>query len=126
MSSSPKTVAVDFDGVIHKYSQGWKDGTTYDVPMPGARVALQLLIDHGYRVVIFSTRDSIQIRDWFGCHMPEFPTRILSDHERFYNDEGIIGISRHKPVAFAYIDDRAIHFQDWPLALAELTFRARL
>jgi hypothetical protein len=123
MSSAPKTIAVDFDGVIHRYSLGWQDGTTYDTPMQDAAVSLERLMSAGYRVVVFSTRDPIQIQDWFEAHMPLFNTRILADHERFFNDQGVIGITRHKPVAFAYIDDRAIHFQTWDMALAELCFR---
>lgn len=122
-SSAPKTVAIDFDGVIHRYSEGWKDGTAYDEPMPDARASLELLLKTGYRVVIFSTRDPIQIQDWFNCRLPEFRTEIMHEHERFWNSEGIIGITRHKPVAFAYIDDRAIHFNTWPMALAELVWR---
>ena len=28
-----KTIAVDFDGVIHKYSKGWQGGEIYDEPV---------------------------------------------------------------------------------------------
>lgn len=122
-SSAPKTVAIDFDGVIHKYSEGWKDGSAYDVPMDDTRASIELLIKSGYRVVIFSTRDPIQIQAWFETHLPEFRTAIMEPHERFWNNEGIIGITRHKPVAFAYIDDRAIRFHTWQMALAELCWR---
>ena len=27
-------VAFDFDGVIHRYSKGWQDGSIYDEPFP--------------------------------------------------------------------------------------------
>lgn len=122
-SSAPKTVAIDFDGVIHRYSKGWQDGSTYDTPMPDARASIELLMKSGYCVVIFSTRDPIQIQAWFETHMPEFRTEIMQPHERFWNSQGIIGVTRHKPVAFAYIDDRAIHFNTWQMALAELVWR---
>ena len=35
-----KTIAVDFDGFIHKYSKGWHDGSIYDEPVEGAAEAL--------------------------------------------------------------------------------------
>jgi hypothetical protein len=119
----PKTVAIDFDGVIHRYSKGWQDGSAYDPPMENAKFSLSVLINAGHPVVIFSTRDPVQIQAWFETHMPEFRTQILEPHERFWNAVGIIGITRHKPAAYIYIDDRALHFQTWDLALAELRFR---
>jgi len=102
------------------------DGTAYDPPMPGAEVALRLMMDHGYRVVVHSCRDPVQIKGWFETHLPEFRTEIMSPHEKFWNMAHVIGIASHKPGAFVYIDDRAIHFQDWGLALAELDFRKKL
>src|SRR5690606_42044179 len=40
-----KTVAVDFDGVIHAYSRGWQDGSIYDEPVPGAVDGLRQLME---------------------------------------------------------------------------------
>jgi hypothetical protein len=99
-------VLVDFDGVIHRYSKGWADGTVYDDPMPGAMSRLHELVDAGYEVVIFSTRDATQIRDWLrDWHFPEYR------------------ITNVKEPAVAMIDDRAIHFRDWDSAAAELVAR---
>jgi len=97
------TVLVDFDGVIHAYSKGWHDGTAYDPPIPGAKEALQRMVDEGYEVVIFSTRDWEDIGDWLAKY--SFPD--------YY-------VTNVKQPAVAQIDDRAIRFTDWGQAIADL------
>ena len=99
-------VLVDFDGVIHRYSRGWADGTAYDEPMPGAREALERLTAQGYEVVIFSTRDRKQISAWLKHH--GFPYYLITNQ---------------KLPATAIIDDRAIHHVDWAGSLTELARR---
>ena len=47
-------IAVDFDGVIHRYSKGWHDGTIYDEPVEGAREALEGLVDKGHMIIVYS------------------------------------------------------------------------
>ena len=59
-----KTVAIDFDGVIHQYSKGWQDGTIYDPPVDGAIAAINSLLKEDYSVFIFSTRPPKQIKKW--------------------------------------------------------------
>lgn len=39
------TLAVDFDGAVHRYSRGRHDGTIYDPPIPGALNGLRQLMD---------------------------------------------------------------------------------
>lgn len=51
-----KRLLIDFDGVIHKYSKGWHDGSIYDGAVEGALDKLQMLHDAGFELVIFSTR----------------------------------------------------------------------
>ncbi len=98
-----RTLAVDFDGVLHQYSRGWQNGELYDPPVLGSQAALEELIDRGYQIVIYTTRaeteeDIEEIREWlrlegFVC----------------WNCE----ITNRKPPAIAYIDDRAVRFTNW-------------
>jgi hypothetical protein len=100
------TLLVDFDGVIHRYSKGWHDGTAYDEPDPAAREALQELEHRGYEVIIFSTRSAHQIHVWLARW--GFPPYAVTDR---------------KIPATALIDDRAIHHTDWYATLDELAQR---
>src|SRR6185369_8998400 len=58
-----KTVAVDFDGVIHSYENGWQDGSIYGTPTPGALEALRKLMED-YNVFIFTSRHTGQVAKW--------------------------------------------------------------
>ena len=105
--STPKpngpTLLIDFDGVIHRYSKGWHDGTAYDSPFDGAKEGLEELEGMGYNLVIFSTRDAEQIREWFrkwGFRQYE--------------------VTNQKRPAMAIIDDRAIRFLVWRQAIDDL------
>lgn len=57
------TIAVDFDGVIHRYSKGWHDGTIYDDLMPGACAALKQLMEK-HAVFIHTTRSQADVAGW--------------------------------------------------------------
>jgi hypothetical protein len=102
-------VLVDFDGVIHRYSKGWADGTVYDPPVVSARTALRALVHDGYEPVIFSTRDAVQITAAFKAWG--------------WDECASLTVTNVKLPAVAQIDDRAIRFWDWRQALAELAER---
>ncbi len=94
-----KTVAFDFDGVIHSYVSGWKGTTNIpDPPVPGIKEAIDELRADGYHVVVFSTR----------CQQPAGAFAI----ETYLSENGIEvdEIVAEKPIAICYIDDRAICF----------------
>ncbi|MGE5680370.1 MAG: hypothetical protein ACM34K_05760 [Bacillota bacterium] len=99
-------IAIDFDGVIHKYSEGYKDGSLYDDPMPGVKEALEKL-SKDYDLVIHTTRTNFDdIRKYL---------------EKYGLSEYISDISNEKPkMAKVFIDDRALNFQSWDKALKDI------
>ena len=113
-----KTIAIDFDGVIHKYSKGWHDGTCYDEAMDGAGIALFRLIKL-YKIFIFTTRDVHQVQEWMTNNFL-FDTEIIPNAEVFWNKKNVIGITNKKLAAVIYIDDRAYKFENWDKVLDEI------
>lgn len=112
-----KTVAVDFDGVIHAYSKGWYDGTIYDNPVMGSHNAIEQL-QCEYAVAIFTTRDANQVAEWLRKKRFGDVTTVWTPP--FWNDREHLLVTNVKPAAIAYIDDRAIRFVDWRQAMNSL------
>jgi hypothetical protein len=132
------TIGVDFDGVIHAYSRGWQDGTIYDPPLPGAIDGLRALMDQD-AVFIFTTREPEQVMPWleqygFGVTIDERCSHCnrgsyrVPDCERckssglltFWNPRGQLLVTNRKLAAVAYLDDRAVRFENWDQALTDL------
>ena len=111
-------ICVDFDGVIHSYTSGWKGiNIIPDPPVPGA---IEWLIKHlpvpdaicamappyeGPIVQIYSSRSAecrgrIAMKKWLVQH----------GLDRSYITEGVLKFPNAKPPAFLTIDDRAICF----------------
>ena len=111
-----KTLAVDFDGVIHGYSKGWQNGKIYDDPIPGSKNALTQLAAEGYTILIYSTRCNAEY--W------ESGDDRVEDVKNYLNLHGIPYTSIHtggKPKATMYIDDRAVSFKgEWSDTLKEV------
>lgn len=96
---SKRRIVFDFDGVVHRYSKGWQDGSIYDGPVLGIKQVIDALRNvDGYEVVIMSTRSRDEkgkkaIQEWL-------------DKYNIYVD----GIYSDKPPAMIYVDDRAVCF----------------
>lgn len=96
-----KTIAVDFDGVLHPYTKGWIGSVPdNEPPIMGAAQFLTDLREQGYEVVVFSTRadhpDGLNgILEWLEYH------GLLAD---------VVRVTHKKPAAIAYVDDRAVPF----------------
>lgn len=134
-----QTIAIDFDGVIHKYSKGWHDGSCYDEHIVGVFEAIQELMETK-TVFIFSTRKPKQIKKWiqarimeceFGDnpHYPQdwtypkygFTVEIIPFWVKFWDKRNVLGITRKKLPAMIYVDDRAMRFDgEWKEILSAI------
>ena len=107
-------VAFDFDGVVHKYSKGWQDGSIYDEINADVLDIINTLMMNNIPCVIMSTRDPQQIKDWWNMQWfgNSLPTKVLDFDTVFYNDCDCIGITNRKIAAQLYIDDRAYRYTE--------------
>ena len=113
-------ICVDFDGVIHSYSSGWKGVSNIpDDPVPGAIEWLESNLPtpealggcfappyKGPIVQIYSSRS----KSWFGRRAMKKWLIKNGLHPSYIND-GILKFPTKKPSAFLTIDDRAICFR---------------
>jgi len=104
-----KQIGIDFDGVIHKNSKGFYDGTVYDKPVKGVEEALEF-ISSKYEIIVYSAKarkDRMLINDKTGKQLIE---EWLKKHDLM---KYVKEVTSEKPRAVCYIDDKAIEFFDW-------------
>lgn len=110
-----RTIAIDFDGVLHAYTSGWTGPVPIDDPVPGAQTFCRELQRLGWVCVVYTARISsvhedaevckAEVRAWLSKH--DFPW---------------MEIVAEKPPAVVYVDDRAYRFQgDFTQALSFIT-----
>lgn len=128
------TVAFDFDGVIHKYRNGWQNGSIYDDLNDSILQLIKTLLDNGHNVFIMTTRSRKQIKKhfdsfkrkvdgeiyiggtlsmdlsyWENTKIP-FKYKTFSHRIKFWNKLGVCGICNHKAIFDVLIDDRVIKY----------------
>jgi len=104
-----KQIGIDFDGVLHKCSKGYHDGTIYDNPVQGSLEAVKRLAEK-YVIVIYSAkarRDRPIVNGKTGTEL------IWQWLEKHGFKDYISEVTAEKPRAICYIDDRAINFKNW-------------
>lgn len=113
---SKPILCLDFDGVIHSYTSGWKGARNIpDPPTKGAIEFIHAALCGGWDVVIHSSR----ARHWGGISAMR---AWLKKHAGalWWEAPGSLGLedvrfARWKPSAQITIDDRAITFDGtWP------------
>ena len=109
-------LAIDFDGVIHKCSKGYYDGTIYDEPVEGSFESLKLLSEQ-YDIIIFTAK----AKPDRGLVNGKTGTVLVWEWlEKYQMDKYVKLVTSAKPRAVCYIDDKGIRFTDWDRALANL------
>lgn len=109
-------LAIDFDGVIHKNSKGYHDGTIYDEPIEGVAEALKQLSDE-YTLIVYSAK----ARKDRGLINGKTGIQLIWEWLKKYDlDQYISQVTAEKPRAQAYIDDKAIAFTSWDSCFKEL------
>lgn len=108
-------LCLDFDGVIHRYSKGWQDGSIYDEVTTGF-FDWALQAQEHFKLVIYSSRsktpEGIQaMSDWLMAKMAKW-----REDGGFYTKALLFEFADSKPPAFITIDDRAVWFNgNWAL-----------
>lgn len=106
------TIAVDFDGVLHKYDSEWQGADVVaDGPVDEAMRFLTDLTDVA-NVAVFSTRaetsEGVQaMKAWLRKHLAEYWAELPEVVDRVMNK---LSFPTGKPKAVVYLDDRAWQF----------------
>lgn len=123
LSNRKPILCLDFDGVCHSYTSGWKGATVIpDLPVPGLFLFLLSVKDH-FEVNIFSSRSNQEggiaaMRQWFIEHLlrefNESGGNLTEELSAVIIDKWLV-FPKEKPPAFVSIDDRCLLFTGvWP------------
>jgi len=102
-------IAIDFDGVIHKNSKGFFDGTVYDDPIENSLDSIKE-ISKKFDIIIFTAKASKDRPLINGKTGEEHVIDWLKKHS-FY--QYIKDVVVEKPRAILYIDDKGYRFENW-------------
>jgi phosphoheptose isomerase len=115
-------LGIDFDGVIHKNSKGYYDGTLYDTPVDGIETALKMLSEK-YTLICYTTKAKSDRGLVNGKTGTELVWQWLTQYGL---DKYISKVTAEKPRAVAYIDDKAFRFTDWESCIFDLEINGLL
>ena len=109
-------IGIDFDGVIHKCSKGYYDGTIYDDPIEGSYEALEKLSKE-YTIIINTCKakpDRGLVNGKTGVEL------VWEWLEKYDMAKFVSKVTSEKPRACFYIDDKGLRFTDWDSTFKQL------
>lgn len=124
-----KTIAIDFDGVIHSQQNNW--GPILGSPVDGAFDCIRTLIQK-HPIYIFCARTwegeraltgLNYIPYWLEMHQLGIPSYVDVDPKPIWDDKSKLLITNRKLLASVYIDDRGLRFENWQQTMRELVTR---
>lgn len=99
-----KTIAIDLDGVLDNYN-GKYDENIFSEIKDGAKEFI-IELSKNYKLILFTTRNSKQAKEWL----------LKNKIDKYFSD-----VTNIKPLAYIYIDDRALKFDgDYNQTLSEI------
>lgn len=111
-----KTIVFDFDGVIHKGYEGWKDGSIYgEIDNDVLDYIYQLQKE--YYIVISSNRPANSIVEFMNryccleCYNLSFEVFNKTEEAPYWLVDDVIGVTNHKAIGTLYIDDRGYRYR---------------
>lgn len=111
-----KVIAIDFDGVIHSFENGFGDGTVYGTLIEGASDAI-IELSTKYDIVIYTAKAKPDRPLVNGKTGIELVSEWLDKHNLL---QYIKDITSEKPRAICYIDDKGIRFENWSQTLNDI------
>lgn len=115
--TKPYVLALDLDATVHSYELGWHDGTLYGTPLPGAKEAIQRILNAGWEILLYTAR--VKHEGEFG-YKPMSAETIKEWWDKYELPPIKIWSGHGKPLAHVYLDDRAIRFQSWETAVEDV------
>jgi hypothetical protein len=104
-----RTIAVDFDGVIHDDYLGFHDGSCYGDPIEGSLENVRSLALR-FRVVVFSAKARSDRPLYNGVTGSDLIWGWLRQHGF---ESSVSEVTSEKPRAVLYIDDNGHRFRNW-------------
>lgn len=102
-------IGIDFDGVIHKCSKGYYDGTIYDEPVDGVSEALKKISENN-TIIVYTCK----ARKDRGLVNGKTGVELIWEWLRMHKlDQYVSKVTSEKPRAKAYIDDKGYRFENW-------------
>lgn len=111
---------LDFDGVCHSYTSGWKGATVIpDLPVDGLFEFL-VMIEPYFDAQVFSSRSHQEggveaMHDWFDKMWADWCMTIQTREGQRFSVSAPVSFPSVKPAAFIGLDDRVLTFMGkWP------------